>query len=166
MANLEQLSETIESEGFFKDIDKIQLFFIYIDENNKIYSVKKVNEQIENNLFTKERQLYIIKEKQINLYNKHKLISICYFNMNIEKNQMQSIINDELENNFFHTLNILDTITFERTPQFLHNQNNVFYIFKTLSNSCRNTTKRVVFIDNKKTTRKNTFAAKKMHIEK
>ena len=47
---------------------------------------------------------------------------------------------------------------------FLYNQNNVFYIFKCLSTVSHNTTKRVILIDNKKTTRKNTY--KKMHIEK
>ncbi len=162
MVNLEQSNE--EPKDFLKNINKIQLFFIYVDENNKIYSIKKNEEKLEDNSLHKERQLYIIKEKQFNLYNKHKLISICYFNMNIEQNQIQNVINNTLENRYFHTLNILDTITFKKTPPFLYNQNNVFYIFKCLSTVSHNTTKRVILIDNKKTTRKNTY--KKMHIEK
>jgi hypothetical protein len=162
MLNLEQIN--IESNHFLKDIEHIQLFYIYIDENNNIYSVKRSEEKIENNSFSKERQLYIIKERQFNLTNKHKLISICYFNMNIEQNQIHNTINNKLENTFFHILNILDTINFKKTAQFLHNQNNVFYIFKYLTNAPHNTTKRVVLIDNKKTTRKNKFVTSKNSI--
>jgi len=157
-----QLEQTDE-EHFLKEISRITAFFIYIDENNEVYSVKKTEEELDDNCFSKERQLYVIKEAQYNLQKKHKLISLSYFNIDIKEEQVQDLIDDKLENNFFHTLKILDSIIFKKAPRFLHDHASVFYIFKYNCASPHNTTKRVTMRDSKRTSRKNNI---EMHIEK
>ena len=145
------------------NVNSVKIFSIYIDENNEIYNIKKSKEKLEDNCLNKERQLYIIKECQYNSEKKHKLISLFYFNIDITKELVPDLIEGKLENNFFHKLDILDNINFKKTLKFLHDQINVFYIFKYLTNSPHNTTKRVTLKDSKKQTRKNKT---ELHIEK
>jgi hypothetical protein len=156
------LEQTDESD-FVKELSKITVFFIYIDENNEVYSIKSCDEALDENCFNKERQLYIIKEAQYNLQKKHKLTSLCYFNIDIEQEKIQDLIDEKLKNTFFHTLDILDSIKFNKTLKFLHDHASVFYVFKYLSSSPHNTTKRVIIRDSKRTTRKH---KPEMHIKK
>lgn len=156
---LEQFNEG----SFIKELSNIIVFFIYIDENNEVYSIKSCDEALDENCFSKERQLYIIKEAQYNLQKKHKLTSLCYFNIDINEEKIQDLIDDKLENTFFHTLNILDSIKFNNTLKFLHDQASVFYVFKYISTAPHNTTKRVIIREGKRTTRKQ---KPEMHIKK
>lgn len=155
--------ENINEGSLVKNINNIKIFCIYIDENNEVYSIKSRDEELNESSFNKERQLFIIKEAQYNLQKKHKLTSICYFNIDIEEEQIQNFIDNKLKNTFFHTLEILDTIKFNKTPNFLHNHANVFYVFKYLSSASHNTTKRIILRENKRTTRKRN---PEMHIKK
>ncbi len=145
------------------NVNSIKIFSIYIDENNEIYSVKKSEENLDENYLSKERQLYIIKEGQYNSEKKHKLISLFYFNIDITQELVPDLIEGKLENKFFHKLDILDNINFKKTLKFLHDQASVFYVFKYLTTSPHNTTKRVILKNSKKNTRKNKT---EMHIEK
>jgi hypothetical protein len=158
--------EQADSAIFSTEINSITVLYIYIDENNEVYSIKKTEEDLEDNCFSKERQLYIIKEAQYNLQKKHKLTSLGYFNIDIEQDKIQDLIDNKLEHNFFHVLDILDSINFKKTLRFLHDHASVFYIFKYISSSVHNTTRRVTINDNKNVTRKSRIDLKKMHIEK
>ena len=66
--------------------DDINLTFLYLDENNGVYSIKNKIESVENGTIDRERQLYIIKENQYNMLQKHKLINLSYFNIDLSKN--------------------------------------------------------------------------------
>ena len=70
--------------NFNKDIvEEITLNFIYINENKEIYKTKSKRENISDSTLTKERLLYIIKNNQYNLYDKHRLVDLIKFNINI-----------------------------------------------------------------------------------
>jgi hypothetical protein len=90
--------------------DNINLTFLYVDDNNEVYSVKNKIELVENGIITRERQLYIIKENQYNMLQKHKLISLSYFNIDLSKNNIDDLINNKIDRNFFTRLEIVDTI--------------------------------------------------------
>ena len=83
MKNFEIL-ETKYNKFYNQSVNKIKLFFIYINEDNEIYSIKTGNENIDKSCITKERILYLIKNNQYNLLNKHKLVSLLKFNKSSE----------------------------------------------------------------------------------
>ena len=66
----------------------ITLYFFYVNNENEIYTIKKKRELLSNNNFSQERQMEIIKDNQYNIFNKHKLISLSYFNFNINSIQI------------------------------------------------------------------------------
>lgn len=133
--------------------DNINLTFLYVDDNNELYSVKNRIELVENSIITRERLLYIIKENQYNMLQKHKLISLSYFNIDISKNMIEDIINKKINRNFFTTLEIVDTIKLNPSLNIFNKLNSIFYIYKVISNT-NNTTKKIIINNNNRKTRR------------
>ena len=123
--------------------DKITLHFLYVNSRDEIYSIKKKIEFIKDGFFFKERQLYLIKENQFNLFNKHKLISLSYLNFSIDKEEVEDLINDKIEKPFFKSLDIVDDIKFNTSLDLFSNINSVFYIYKIITKP-ENTTRRII----------------------
>ena len=134
-----------------QEIESVKLFFIYINNVNEIYNIKEVVKDIKDEMLTKEEQLYIIKENQFNMLHKHKLVSLCYYNIDIASADIRSFINDKLDTNFLHNLDLIETIKFKKTISILHSLNSVFFIFKYLNIVPHSNTKKIVIKSNNKT---------------
>ncbi len=133
--------------------DNVNLTFFYVDENNEVYSIKNKLELVENGIITRERQLYIIKENQFNMLHKHKLISLSYFNVDISKNNIEELINNKVDNNFYTKLEIVDTIELNPSLNIFNKLNSIYYIYKVITNS-NNTTKKIILSEKNRKTRK------------
>ena len=151
MKKFEEL-ETNYEQFYNKEVAHIKLFFIYINEHNEIYSIKKENEPLENACLTKERILYLIKNNQYNLLNKHKLVSLLQYNIDLHHTDLNNfILNKTNNNNYLSSLKILDTIKFRDTIPILSELNSVFFIYSYSSSNKKsiNTTKRIIIKPNK-----------------
>ena len=51
--------------------DEVIIFFLYVNNENELYDIKKTKEIINDGVFSQERQLHIIKENQYNSLNFH-----------------------------------------------------------------------------------------------
>lgn len=134
--------------------DNINLTFLYLDENKEIYSIKNKIETVENGIIDRERQLYIIKENQYNMLQKHKLISLSYFNVNLNKNNIDNFINNKIATNFFTKLEIVDTIRLNPSLNIFKKLNSIFYIYKVISPSNNTTRKIFITTDKNRKTRR------------
>lgn len=140
--------------------NEIILFFLYVNNENELYNITKKKEIIYDGVFSQERQLHIIKENQYNSLNFHKLIGTSYFNFDINEEEMNTLFETNNENNennqnnqnFYKTLNIVDTIVFNKS--IFKYINSVFYIYKNYFS--QNTTKKII-LQPKKQTKKITF---------
>lgn len=128
--------------------DDINLTFLYLDENNGVYSIKNKIESVENGTIDRERQLYIIKENQYNMLQKHKLINLSYFNIDLSKNNIDDLVNNKISTNFFTKLEIVDTIRLNPSLNIFKKLNSIFYIYKVISPN--NNTTRKIFITTEK----------------
>lgn len=134
--------------------DNINLTFLYLDENNGVYSIKNKIETVENGIIDRERQLYIIKENQYNMLQKHKLISLSYFNVDLNKNNIDNFINNKIATNFFTKLEIVDTIRLNPSLNIFKKLNSIFYIYKVISPSNNTTRKIFITTDKNRKTRR------------
>ncbi len=134
--------------------NEIILFFLYVNNENELYNITKKKEIIYDGVFSQERQLQIIKENQYNSLNFHQLIATSYFNFDINEQELNNLFetNNEINNNFYKTLNIVDTIVFNKS--IFKYINSVFYIYK--NHFSQNTTKKII-LQSKKQTKKITF---------
>ena len=149
----------LEYNKFYKDIvEEITMNFIYINENKEIYNIKSKREKITDSYVKKERLLYIIKNNQYNLYDKHRLVDLIQFNIDIESCELQDFIlnnniNNNINNNYLKSLKIIDDIKFNDTIKLLEKQNSLIFIFTKYTKSDINT-RRIHIVSRKKTRRK------------
>ena len=134
--------------------DDINLTFLYLDQNNDVYSIKNKIESVENGIIDRERQLYIIKENQYNMLQKHKLINLSYFNIDLSKNNIDDLINNKISTNFFTKLEIVDTIRLNPSLNIFKKLNSIFYIYKVISPNNNTTRKIFITTDKNRKTRR------------
>lgn len=121
----------------------ISIIYIYINAQKEIYNVKKNIEQLTGSCLTKERIMYLIKQNQYNLEDKHRLIDLLKFNIPLAYDDIKDfIINDSsrtaiVGKNYLVSLKIVDDIHFADT--ILHDQNSVIFVFTNTPNTNHNT---------------------------
>ena len=78
-------NEEKDYNNFYKEENTfIETIFLYINNENKIYYIKKDNVFLQDKCLNKEELLFLIKKNQIYNNNKHKLISILQYNIDLE----------------------------------------------------------------------------------
>jgi hypothetical protein len=150
--------EDLEKEynNFYnEDIKQIKIIYLYINNDNEVYSIKSENEKIENSCLTSERILYLIKNNQTNLLTKHKLVSLLKFNIDLEHTELKNFILNESTNNYLISLKIIDTIQFNNSIDIFNDLNSVIFIFTNKIEHKNNTTKRINIRTNTSKTRRN-----------
>ena len=148
----------VDYNKFYKTpVDKVKLIIIYINENREIYNIKSDLEQLEDGNLTVERLVFLIKKHQFNLLNKHRLVDLLKYNIDIESSDIKELalntFNDKTNENFLTSLKIIDDIKFNDTIKMLHNENSLIFIFTNTPNKNINT-KRIKFKSPQKKTRR------------
>jgi hypothetical protein len=153
--NIDKIKFNKLENSYNKDIETICLFFIYINKYNEVYSIKSNNEILNNSCLSEERILYLIKNNQYNLLNKHKLVSLLQFNIDLEETDLKNFILDQIKSNYLKSLKILDTIKFTNNIKCLQNLNSVIFLYTNISSGPPNNTKKIMLKPkNSKTRRK------------
>ena len=142
-----------ESNCQESNINEIVIEYIYINKNKEIYNIKSHTEKLENNKLKKERIIYLIKNYQYNLNEKHKLIDILQFNITLNINEMKDMILDKNNNNYLTPIKILDDIKFNNTIKILEKENSLIFILTHIEKKDIHT-RRIILNTNKKTRRK------------
>lgn len=138
--------------------NKIKIFYLYINQNNELYNLRSEDEEITDNVLSKERLLYLIKNNELNHVLNHKLVSLLKFNIDISSGQITNFMNNKININYLDSIKILDKIKFTCNFKILKNFNSIFLIYLNNSNLKNNYTKRInVNINNQKTRRKKTI---------
>ena len=127
-------------------------FNIIFDGANHMLT-KSEKERLINNSLSKERLLYLIKQNQIYLEVKHKLINILKFNIDLEQTDLSKLLDDNTQSNYLTEFKILETTSFDKSIHIIKDINSIFIIFTNNKYSPHNTTKRVILKQSKKKTR-------------
>ena len=83
--------------------------------------------------------------------NKHKLVSLLQFNIDLKHTDLNNFIVNKINDNYLSSLKILDNIKFKDTIALLTNLNSIFFIYNYISrdNKLINTTKRIMIKSNR-----------------
>lgn len=132
--------ETLEKDYFFfykEQVDNINLYFIYINNNNEINLITQENVSISKKL--EKKFIYkIIKKKKYNNGINYKLISLLKYNILLEPENIKNFLNNEFnENNNIFLIPIykIEDIEFEDTITLFKDLNSLFFVFFDNSNS-------------------------------
>ena len=119
--------------GFYlQELKSINIYFIYIDDDNNIQFIKKEKKEIENSLLHKDDLTQIIKGKMYHNGIKFGIISLLKYNINIGFDSLSDYMNNTDKYNFLTTTGIED-IKWEQSVLSFHNMNGIYVLFKEIN---------------------------------
>ena len=141
-------------ENFYKEnVDNVNIFYIYINNNNNIYNIKKEELPISESILRKEKLVYLIKKYRNNNQIKHNLISVLQYNIDISPDDIKDLLKNK-NLNFLSVKNSLNDIKWNDTIQYFKKINALYILFYQEKKTNKQTKK--IFIRNVKLKHKTT----------
>jgi len=151
-----------ENEKLYNDFYKDDLYYInlkviYINKFNEIEKIKQECYLMTNpNIILREEILQLFKTHSIDNNLKYKLKSILRYNITLDVNEIKTFLKNPLNyKNYLSTIKNIDTINFEKTINYFHDLNDVYFIFHEELKEKKNITKKIFSKYSKKNTIKN-----------
>ena len=108
--------EEKEYNSFYKEENEtIELVYIYINKENKIYYVKKDMVVLENKILDKTKLLFLLKNNKKYNNKQHKLISILQYNIDLSPQELSLYLKNEDNFNFLSIKSNLTDLKWDDT---------------------------------------------------
>ena len=144
---------------FYKDkIEQINLFILYVDNNNDLFHIKKDTATLNNGKLEKDDLKNLIRQYINYQSKKYRLISLLKWNITIEPEEISDYLRNEKEFNFIQSIRNINSIEFEDSINLFHNLNSLYLVFHERWKLLENKTKKVYI--NKKLTKNKTRSKK------
>ena len=131
------------NEFYKQEINGIRIVLFFINENNELFSSKKYNARLENNIITKNQILNILKNN-ISYDNSNYTPSfILKFNIDLDPEDIEEFIVHTNQFNFLTSENYMTDIHWKETIQSMQSLNTLYILMKKRSFRNNNSTKRV-----------------------
>ena len=144
---------------FYKDkIEQINLYILYVDNNNDLFHIKKDTAILNNSKLEKNDLKNLIREYINYQDKKYRLISLLKWNITIEPEEISEYLRNEKDFDFIKSIRSISSIEFEDSINLFHNLNSLYLVFHERWKLLENKTKKVYI--NKKLTKNKTRSKK------
>ena len=128
------ISEYINKEKMFdkfykEQVEKIQLFFLYVDTRKNIIKVIKNKHKLENNVILKENLSEIIEANRTILKKRFKLTQLLKYNFNIDNEDVNKFLKTPSDFQFLTKINKIKDIFWDNTIPLFNSLNSLYFIF-------------------------------------
>ena len=128
---LEELdSKEQDYDIFYKDLlDVVKVNYIYIDNDRKIYHIKKNTIDLDNGNLSKEELIYLLKKNKDYNGIKHRIISILQYNIDLNPENINDYIKSPDNFNFLTINENIDGIRWNDTINLFKDINSLYIIY-------------------------------------
>jgi hypothetical protein len=147
--------EEKEYNSFYKEEnDTIKIVYIYINNENKIYYVRKENVILENKKLDKTKLLFLLKNnKKYNNIN-HKLISILQYNIDLSPQELGLYLKNDDNFNFLSIKSNLSELKWDDTIHLFKDLNSLHILYYEERKTKKSNTKKIYIRNNAKLKRR------------
>ena len=136
--------EEKEYNSFYKEENEvIEMVYIYINNENKIYYVKKENILLENKILDKTKLLFLLKNNKKHNNKNHKLISILQYNIDLSPEELAVYLKNDDDYNFLSIKSSLTELKWDDTINLFKDLNSLHIIYYEDSKKKRANTKKI-----------------------
>lgn len=147
--------EEQEYNSFYKEENEtVELVYIYINKENKIYYVKKDMAVLENKTLDKTKLLFLLKNNKKHNNKQHKLISILQYNIDLSPQELSLYLKNEDNFNFLSIKSNLTDLKWDDTINLFKDMNSLHIIYYEESKSKKGNTKKIYIRNNAKLKRR------------
>lgn len=136
--------EEKEYNSFYKEENKIiDIVYIYINNENKIYYVKKENILLENKILDKTKLLFLLRNNKKYNNKNHKLISILQYNIDLSPEELSLYLKNDDKFNFLSIKSSLGEIKWDDTINLFKDLNSLHILYYEKSKKSKANTKKI-----------------------
>jgi len=151
-------NDSVYDEFYPEEVDIIQVFFMYVNKDNKLISMKNDRLLIENGLLDKYNLSMLIKKNKTHKGMKFEPMSILKYNIDLSPQEVDNFVNYSKNFDFLTCeKNIKDLIWKESIPLFKDINSLYILYYQVNKNFKRNLTKRIKLKNHRKKTRKTNY---------
>jgi hypothetical protein len=144
---------------FYKDkIEQINLYILYVDNNNDLFHIKKDTATLNNGKLEKDDLKNLIRQYIKYQNKKYRLISLLKWNITIEPEEISDYLRNDKKFDFIKSIRNINSVEFEDSINLFHNLNSLYLVFHERWKLLENKTKKVYL--NKKLTKNKTRSKK------
>jgi hypothetical protein len=144
---------------FYKDkIEQINLYILYVDNNNDLFHIKKDTATLNNGKLEKDDLKNLIMQYIKYQNKKYRLISLLKWNITIEPEEISDYLRNEKKFDFIKSIRNINSVEFEDSINLFHNLNSLYLVFHERWKLLENKTKKVYL--NKKLSKNKTRSKK------
>jgi hypothetical protein len=144
---------------FYKDkIEQINLYILYVDNNNDLFHIKKDTTTLNNGKLEKDDLKNLIRQYIKYQNKKYRLISLLKWNITIEPEEISDYLRNEKKFDFIKSIRNINSVEFEDSINLFHNLNSLYLVFHERWKLLENKTKKVYL--NKKLSKNKTRSKK------
>ena len=122
--------EEKEYNSFYKEENEvIEIVYIYINNENKIYYVKKENILLENKVLDKTKLLFLLRNNKKYNNKNHKLISILQYNIDLSPQELGLYLKNDYNFNFLSIKSNLAELKWDDTINLFKDLNSLHIIY-------------------------------------
>jgi hypothetical protein len=144
---------------FYKDkIEQINLYILYVDNNNDLFHIKKDTATLNNGKLEKDDLKNLIRQYIKYQNKKYRLISLLKWNITIEPEEISDYLRNEKKFDFIKSIRNINSVEFEDSINLFHNLNSLYLVFHERWKLLENKTKKVYL--NKKLSKNKTRSKK------
>ena len=141
-------------EEFYKeDIPVINLFFLYVNNNNELTNITKDTYILNNNMITKNELIFIIRKNSIKNTTKYRLLSMLQYNFVAEPEEITKNDDFLLKTSYLNSLSSIDDIYWQQSISFMHDLNALYIIYYDNPKSSTHNTTKKIYLTKKRTNR-------------
>lgn len=123
--------DELYNEFYQDEVTSINVFFIHMNTDNEIKTIRNQEENIENNTLKKERIMTLIKENTKKENKDYQLVSLLKFNFDINNKELDEFLEDNKDlSKYLTTLSYLSDIKWNNTILFFQKLNGLYLLFK------------------------------------
>ena len=131
--------------SFYKEPNEIiKIFYIYIDNTNKIYYIKKSHIELDNSILKKLSLIYLLKKHRYHNNKKHNIISILQYNINLDPQDLGLYLKKEENYIFLSSKSSIMEIKWNDTINLFKDLNSLYILFYESNNRKKNNTKKII----------------------
>jgi len=142
--------DKLYSSFYTEENEIVELIYVYINRNNKIYYVKKANVILDNKKLDKTKLIFLLKKNKIYNSKDHNLISILQYNIDLNPEELTSYLKDDEKYNFLSIKSCLSEMKWDDSIHFFKNLNSLHIIFYEKSKEKKTNTKKIYIKTNSK----------------
>ena len=136
---------------FYKtEVNQIELAFLYVGRDNKLFHIKKEKLDIETGILSKERLIELLNINMTYNNKNYRPIAILKYNIDIDPENVKDFIMNPEKYNFLTSEKNIDILKWKKTIELFNSINSLYILFYEKWKTSKNGTRKIYIKNGKK----------------